>query len=118
MLLEHTLLTPGEIAESGGVYAGWPARRLKDETYTQRQSLVEHLSNLKLGFWALPESQECEWGVGNCRIIDASSNWGAQFFLDWPEPHSRRHYISCYSISSPLVGLFPPLELRIDLSNQ
>ena len=49
MLLEHTLLTSGEIAESGGVYAGWPARRLKDETYTQRQSLVEHLSNLKLG---------------------------------------------------------------------
>ncbi|KDQ51063.1 hypothetical protein JAAARDRAFT_140877 [Jaapia argillacea MUCL 33604] len=28
MLLEHTLLTSGETAESGSVYAGWPARSL------------------------------------------------------------------------------------------
>lgn len=26
MLLEHTLLTSGEIAESGMVYVGWPAK--------------------------------------------------------------------------------------------
>ncbi|KAF7975487.1 hypothetical protein HWV62_9401 [Athelia sp. TMB] len=29
MLCEHTLLTSGEIAESGEVYVGWPARQLK-----------------------------------------------------------------------------------------
>lgn len=28
MLLEHTLLASGDIAEAGEVYAGWPARRL------------------------------------------------------------------------------------------
>jgi hypothetical protein len=28
MLLEHTLLASGEIAEAGEVYVGWPARRL------------------------------------------------------------------------------------------
>ncbi|KAF8887354.1 acetyl-CoA synthetase-like protein [Infundibulicybe gibba] len=28
MLSEHTLLTSGEIAEAGAVYAGWPAKRL------------------------------------------------------------------------------------------
>lgn len=31
MLLEHTLLASGEIAEAGEVYAGWPARRLVSE---------------------------------------------------------------------------------------
>ena len=49
MLLEHTLLTSGEIAESGGVYAGWPAHRLDDETYIRRQSTFQLLSTLKLG---------------------------------------------------------------------
>ena len=29
MLCEHTLLTSGEIAESGEVYVGWPARQLQ-----------------------------------------------------------------------------------------
>ncbi|KAK0214939.1 acetyl-CoA synthetase-like protein [Armillaria fumosa] len=28
MLCEHTLLTSGEVAESGAVYVGWPARRV------------------------------------------------------------------------------------------
>jgi hypothetical protein len=28
MLLEHTLLASGEIAEAGETYVGWPARRL------------------------------------------------------------------------------------------
>ena len=28
MLLEHTLLASGEIAEAGEMYVGWPARRL------------------------------------------------------------------------------------------
>ena len=49
MLLEHTLLTSGEIAESGGVYTGWPAHRLEDETYLRRRSSFMLLSNLKLG---------------------------------------------------------------------
>ena len=31
MLLEHTLLASGEVAEAGGVYAGWPARLLDPE---------------------------------------------------------------------------------------
>ena len=48
-LLEHTLLTSGEIAESGGVYTGWPAHRLEDETYLRRRSSFMLLSNLKLG---------------------------------------------------------------------
>ncbi|KAI0737046.1 acetyl-CoA synthetase-like protein [Daedaleopsis nitida] len=39
MLLEHTLLTSGEIAESGGVYAGWPAHRLGQEEYVRSHSL-------------------------------------------------------------------------------
>jgi acetyltransferase-like isoleucine patch superfamily enzyme/acyl carrier protein len=29
MLLEHTLVASGEIAEAGAVYAGWPARQLR-----------------------------------------------------------------------------------------
>ena len=49
MLLEHTLLTSGEIAESGGVYAGWPARRLDEETYIRRQSSFQLLSSLPFG---------------------------------------------------------------------
>jgi len=28
MLLEHTLLASGDIAEAGETYVGWPARRL------------------------------------------------------------------------------------------
>ena len=35
MLLEHTLLASGEIAEAGEVYAGWPARRLVSEKRRQ-----------------------------------------------------------------------------------
>lgn len=38
MLLEHTLLTSGEIAEAGGVYAGWPARRMDQETYIRNRT--------------------------------------------------------------------------------
>ncbi|KAF9563625.1 acetyl-CoA synthetase-like protein [Agrocybe pediades] len=30
MLAEHTLLTSGEVADSGSVYIGWPAKRYKD----------------------------------------------------------------------------------------
>lgn len=41
MLLEHTLLTSGEVAESGGVYVGWPARPLDQETYMRRLSAVQ-----------------------------------------------------------------------------
>lgn len=47
MLLEHTLLTSGEIAESGGVYTGWPARHLDDDVYVRRQSSFQLLSALK-----------------------------------------------------------------------
>ncbi|CDO73079.1 hypothetical protein BN946_scf185007.g133 [Trametes cinnabarina] len=49
MLLEHTLLTSGEIAESGGVYAGWPARRLDQETYLRKKSSYQVLSAIHYG---------------------------------------------------------------------
>ena len=49
LLLEHTLLTSGEIAESGGVYAGWPARRVDDEAYVRRKSSYQLLSAAKMG---------------------------------------------------------------------
>jgi hypothetical protein len=29
MLLEHALLASGDIAESGAIYAGWPARQFE-----------------------------------------------------------------------------------------
>lgn len=48
MLLEHTLLTSGEIAESGGVYAGWPAHRLDQKAYLRRQSSYQLLSAIHL----------------------------------------------------------------------
>jgi len=31
MLCEHTLLTSGDVADSGVTYVGWPARRLEDK---------------------------------------------------------------------------------------
>ena len=31
MLCEHTLLTSGDVADSGVAYIGWPARRLEDK---------------------------------------------------------------------------------------
>lgn len=34
MLLEHTLVASGEIAEAGAVYAGWPARQLRTRRKT------------------------------------------------------------------------------------
>ncbi|RPD65127.1 acetyl-CoA synthetase-like protein [Lentinus tigrinus ALCF2SS1-6] len=49
LLLEHTLLTSGEIAESGGVYAGWPAHRVDDEVYLRRMSSYQILSAAKIG---------------------------------------------------------------------
>ncbi|KAJ6605825.1 AMP-dependent synthetase and ligase [Mycena sp. CBHHK59/15] len=30
MLCEHTLLTSGDVADAGGVYVGWPAKRIDD----------------------------------------------------------------------------------------
>jgi len=30
MLCEHTLLTSGDVADSGVAYVGWPAKRLED----------------------------------------------------------------------------------------
>ena len=44
MLLEHTLLTSGEIAESGGVYTGWPARRLGQDAYLRKRHSYPILS--------------------------------------------------------------------------
>lgn len=44
MLLEHTLLTSGEIAESGGVYAGWPAHRMDQRTYLRHKRSSRVLS--------------------------------------------------------------------------
>ncbi|KAI0360304.1 acetyl-CoA synthetase-like protein [Trametes cingulata] len=36
MLCEHTLLTSGETAMAGAVYAGWPARQLDDQFFIER----------------------------------------------------------------------------------
>jgi hypothetical protein len=30
MLCEHTLLTSGEVAETGGVYTGWPGKYVQN----------------------------------------------------------------------------------------
>ncbi|KAI8995280.1 acetyl-CoA synthetase-like protein [Trametes punicea] len=49
MLFEHTLLTSGEIAESGGVYSGWPAQRLDQETYLRKKSSYQILSAIHYG---------------------------------------------------------------------
>ena len=49
MLLEHTLLTSGEISESGGVYSGWPARRLDQETYLRKKSSYQIMSAIYFG---------------------------------------------------------------------
>ncbi|KAI0828951.1 acetyl-CoA synthetase-like protein [Trametes gibbosa] len=49
MLLEHTLLTSGEIAESGGVYSGWPAHRLDQETYLRKKSSYQIMSAIYYG---------------------------------------------------------------------
>ncbi|TFK88643.1 acetyl-CoA synthetase-like protein [Polyporus arcularius HHB13444] len=49
ILLEHTLLTSGEIAEAGGVYAGWPAHRVDDEAYVRRKSSYQLLSAANMG---------------------------------------------------------------------
>jgi len=37
MLSEHTLLTSGDVADSGVVYTGWPARRLEDKANTTQK---------------------------------------------------------------------------------
>ncbi|PIL31437.1 hypothetical protein GSI_06138 [Ganoderma sinense ZZ0214-1] len=44
MLLEHTLLTSGEIAESSGVYASWPAHRVDQQTYLRSRTSSQILS--------------------------------------------------------------------------
>jgi hypothetical protein len=41
MLLEHTLLTSGEIAEAGGVYVGWPARLLDSKAWRNGKVLTD-----------------------------------------------------------------------------
>ncbi|TBU54902.1 acetyl-CoA synthetase-like protein [Dichomitus squalens] len=38
MLLEHTLLTSGEIAVSDGVYAGWPARPMDEKAFLRSRT--------------------------------------------------------------------------------
>ncbi|TBU40503.1 hypothetical protein BD309DRAFT_993032 [Dichomitus squalens] len=44
MLLEHTLLTSGEIAEPDGVYAGWPAQYMDEKEYLRSKSRSMALS--------------------------------------------------------------------------
>ncbi|KAF8997871.1 AMP-dependent synthetase and ligase [Cyathus striatus] len=39
MLCEHTLLTSGEVAESGRVYIGWPARKWEKKSHPSMTSL-------------------------------------------------------------------------------
>ena len=46
MLLEHTLLTSGEVAEADGVYVGWPAHPLDHEAYMRRLSHAQLMSAL------------------------------------------------------------------------
>lgn len=41
MLMEHALLPSGDIAEGGGVYVGWPARRLDPRRASQAATLVD-----------------------------------------------------------------------------
>ncbi|KAH9945157.1 acetyl-CoA synthetase-like protein [Epithele typhae] len=48
MLLEHTLLTSGEIAQAGEVYGGWPARSLDPDLYLRRLSAVQLMSALRV----------------------------------------------------------------------
>jgi len=37
MLCEHTLLTSGDVADSGVAYVGWPARRLRDRAASRKR---------------------------------------------------------------------------------
>ena len=46
MLLEHTLLTSGEVAEADGVYVGWPAHPPDHEAYMRRLSHAQLMSAL------------------------------------------------------------------------
>ncbi|RDB18500.1 putative peroxisomal-coenzyme A synthetase [Hypsizygus marmoreus] len=39
MLCEHSLLTSGEIAESGAVYAGWPAKRIPESSCNTKETI-------------------------------------------------------------------------------
>jgi len=46
MLLEHTLLASGEIAEAGEVYAGWPARRMLPEKKKRQVATATYTSSV------------------------------------------------------------------------
>jgi len=48
MLLEHALLPSGDIAESGAIYAGWPARML-DQRRGSDATMVGSISDAEKG---------------------------------------------------------------------
>jgi hypothetical protein len=48
MLCEHTLLTSGDVADSGVAYVGWPARRLEDRAAKAQDIDVDERDSLDL----------------------------------------------------------------------
>ena len=46
MLVEHALLASGDIAESGAIYAGWPARQL-DQRKASEITMVDHSASME-----------------------------------------------------------------------
>ncbi|KAJ7124381.1 acetyl-CoA synthetase-like protein [Mycena epipterygia] len=43
MLCEHTLLTSGDVADSGAVYAGWPAKQIAGTVMNRRSKITRNL---------------------------------------------------------------------------
>ncbi|TBU29893.1 acetyl-CoA synthetase-like protein [Dichomitus squalens] len=60
MLLEHTLLTSGEIAEADGVYAGWPAQYMDEKEYlrSKARSMVLSMFHTDPSYRALQRTQD------------------------------------------------------------
>lgn len=52
MLLEHTLVASGEIAEAGAIYAGWPARQLRTRKpkapFAQQGDYSNNISSIQI----------------------------------------------------------------------
>ena len=47
MLLEHALLASGDIAESGAIYAGWPARQFEQRRDSEATVVEETVESEK-----------------------------------------------------------------------
>lgn len=48
MLCEHTLLTSGDVADSGVTYVGWPARRLGNRPAKAQDIDIDERGSLDL----------------------------------------------------------------------